>query len=190
MLSLDLPVHQPLTAAEFYQLCLAYPEQPLELSAQGELIVMSPVGGEGGIEEASLIGRVWQWNQESKLGKVFSSSTIFRLPNGAHRKPDVAWVTLSRWQALSSAEQKKFPLLCPDFVIELRSPSDRLTVLQDKMHEYMANGCQLAWLIDPQNQQVEVYTPGQAPTIQSFPTTLDGGQLLPGLVLELGNAIV
>jgi Uma2 family endonuclease len=190
MLSVDLPIHQHLTAEEFYQLCQAHPEQPLELSAKGELIIMSPVGGEGGIEEANLITTVNLWNRQTQLGKVFSSSTIFRLPNGAHRSPDVAWVKLSRWQGLSSAEQKKFPPLCPDFVIELCSPSDQLAILREKMHEYLVNGCQLAWLIDPQNQQVEIYHPGLAPEIKSLPTTLDGGQILPGLVLELGNAIV
>ncbi|MDS3859548.1 Uma2 family endonuclease [Thermosynechococcaceae cyanobacterium BACA0444] len=176
---------QRLNAAEFYQLCMTYPDQSLELTANGELIIVSPVGGIGGAQEASLIGQVWAWNATKKLGQVFSSSTIFRLPNGAHRSPDVAWVKLGRWQTLTEIERQKFPPLCPDFVIELRSPSDRLIVLQEKMQEYLANGCHLAWLIDLQNQQIEIYRPGLACETQSLPTRLEGGELLPGLVMTI-----
>ena len=175
-----------LNREQFYQLCLNNPDLNLERNLQGELIIMSPVGGISGKKEANLIADLIIWNRQKKLGEVFSSSTIFSLPQGGERSPDVAWVSLEKWEKLTEKEREGFPPICPDFVIELRSPSDRLTVLREKMHEYLANGCQLAWLIDRQNQQVEVYTPGQAPHIQSFPTTLDGGDLLPGLVIEMG----
>ncbi len=146
-----------LTDEQFYRLCLANPEWQLERTAKGELIVMSPVGGVSGNREAALISRVWAWNESTRLGYVFSSSTIFRLPNGGERSPDVAWIQRERWEALTPEEQEKFPPLCPDFVIELRSRTDSLKVLQEKMQEYLNSGLRLGWLIDPLQEQVEIY---------------------------------
>jgi len=141
---LDLKPLIQLTEEDFYQLCQNNPEVPLELSKNGELIIMSPIGGEGGNKEANLIGRVMMWNLESDLGLVFSSSTIFNLPGGGSRSPDVAWITKEKWDTLTPIQKKKFPPICPDFVIELRSPSDRLKPLQEKMQEYL--DCGLSWV--------------------------------------------
>jgi Uma2 family endonuclease len=129
-----------LTDEQFYQLCIKNSDRKLELTAQGVLIVMAPVGGESGNREADLITDLNNWNRRTQLGKVFSSSTIFKLPDGSQRSPAAAWVKSSRWEALTMEERKKFPPLAPDFVIELRSETDRRSDLQTKMEEYQANG--------------------------------------------------
>jgi Uma2 family endonuclease len=174
-----------LTDEQFYRLCRSNPDRQLELTASGELIIMPPVGGISGNQEASLIGKVWFWNEATKLGYVFSSSTIFCLPNGGRRSPDVAWVKQERWDALTPEQQEKFPPICPDFVIELRSRTDSLLVLQEKMNEYLSSGLQLGWLIDPQQQRVEIYRPNQSVEIVSFPTRLSGEPALPNFSLDL-----
>ncbi|MGB5974991.1 MAG: Uma2 family endonuclease, partial [Nodosilinea sp.] len=150
-----------------------------------------PVGGESGNREATLITKVGIWNEQTQLGFVFSSSTIFSLPEGGDRSPDVAWVAKSRWQALSPAQREAFPPICPDFVIELRwrsqsyglSRSDRLPPLQAKMQEYLASGLRLGWLINPQDQQAEIYRPNQAAEVLPLPATLSGEDVLPGFEL-------
>ena len=159
---------------QFYQLCQDNENWQLEQTAQGELIIMPPVGGLSGNRESNLIGELWLWNRQVQLGKVFSSSTIFTLPNGAKRSPDVAWIAKERWDALPLEEQEKFPPLCPDFVIELRSHTDSLSQLQEKMQEYLNSGLQLGWLINPQSQQIEIYRPNQTVEIVQLPTTLLG----------------
>jgi Uma2 family endonuclease len=116
---------------------------------------------------------------------LFSSSTIFTLPNGAKRSPDVAWVKSDRWESLTLEEQEKFPPLCPDFVIELRSRTDSLSQLQEKMQEYLNSGLQLSWLINPQEQQVEIYRPNQAIEIVQLPTILSGEKVLPEFILDI-----
>jgi Uma2 family endonuclease len=154
---------------------------------------MSPVGGVSGNREADLIGLVWMWNQQTQLGRVFSSSTIFRLPNNGDRSPDAAWVSLERWSALTTEEQEKFPPICPDFVIELReaklsrreSRTDPLRPLQEKMQEYLNSGLRLGWLINPQDEQVEIYRPSREVEIVQFPVSLSGEDVLPGFVLNL-----
>jgi Uma2 family endonuclease len=154
MVSLTLPlvletteVH--LTDEQFYQLCRSNPDLTIERSAKGALIVMSPVGGEGGSYESEFGIDLGIWNRQSKLGKTFSSSTLFKLPNGGDRSPDAAWVELSRWQALTPEQRRKFPPIAPDFVIELRSPTDDLELLQAKMQEFMNAGVQLGWMLNP-----------------------------------------
>jgi Uma2 family endonuclease len=174
-----------LTDEQFYRLCLANPERQFERTVKGELIIMPPVGGVSGNREAALISRVWTWNESTELGYVFSSSTIFRLPNGGDRSPDVAWVKRERWEALTPEEQEKFPPLCPDFAIELRSRTDSLKVLQEKMQEYLNSGLRLGWLIDPQQERVEIYRLNQPVEIVSFPTQLSGETVLLGFTLEL-----
>jgi Uma2 family endonuclease len=171
------------TREKFYDLCMANPDIQIERTAQGELIVMSPVGGESGRQEASLIIKLGNWNIQTGLGEVFSSSTIFSLPSGADRSPDAAWVKLSRWEALTPKQRTGFPPICPDFVIELRSASDRLKPLQEKMQEYLDNGLLLGWLIDPQNQQVEIYRQNKPIEIVTMPATLFGDDILPGFTL-------
>lgn len=170
---------------QFYQLCVVNRDLSLELNATGELIIVPPVGGESGNQEADLITDLNIWNRQTGLGKVFSSSTIFKLPNGAKRSPDAAWVKLERWEALSLEERKKFPPLVPDFVIELRSESDRLKPLQDKMLEYLENGVRLGWLINFQDKQVEIYRQTQSVEVGIIPITLFGEDVLPGFELRL-----
>ena len=174
-----------LTDEQFDQLCIANPEQPLELTAAGVLITMSPVGGESGREESRLNARVFIWNEISQLGEVFSSSTIFKLPSGSKRSPDVAWVERSRWEGITQLEREKFPPLAPDFVIELRSRTDQLADLQAKMTEYLANGVRLGWLINPQERTVEIYRLGQDTEVLQAPISLNGEDVLPGFELIL-----
>lgn len=190
MVSLTLPlvlnaseVH--LTDEQFYQLCLSNPELTIERSAKGALIVMTPVGGEGGNYEMELGADLTFWNRQTQLGKTFSSSTLFKLPNGGDRSPDAAWVELSRWQSLTPEQRRKFPPIAPDFVIELRSPTDDLELLQAKMQEYMDAGVRLAWMINPQEQQVEIYRQGQPQEVRELPTELSGEDVLPGFVLSV-----
>ncbi|WP_413161496.1 Uma2 family endonuclease [Capilliphycus salinus ALCB114379] len=184
---LNLEPITTLTREQFFQLCQANPDLHLERSPNGELIIMTPIGGEGGSQEASLIAKVVFWNEQTQLGVVFSSQTVFSLPGGGERSPDVAWVELSRWQALSQEEREGFPPICPDFVIELRSRSDRLKSLQNKMQEYLASGLRLGWLINPKDKQVEIYrqgvgADGEAPVqVVGMPAVLSGEEVLPGL---------
>jgi Uma2 family endonuclease len=185
-LSLDFSTVK-LTDEQFYLLCIQNPERKLELTATGVLVVMAPVGGESGKEEARLNAKVFNWNEDSQLGEVFSSSTIFKLPNGSQRSPDVAWVELDRWEALTVEQRKKFPPLAPDFAIELRSESDRLSDLQAKMREYQENGVRLGWLINPQDRTVEIYRFGQEVEILQSPDSLNGEDVLPDFVLNLSS---
>ncbi|MEO1211014.1 MAG: Uma2 family endonuclease [Cyanobacteria bacterium J06638_20] len=174
-----------LTREQFYELCLANPDASLERSAVGELIVVTPVGGESGSQEAHLITKVGIWNEQTQLGVVFSSQTVFSLPQGGDRSPDVAWVSQERWDALNPQDRQGFPPLCPDFVIELRSLSDRLHPLQTKMQEYLNSGLRLGWLINPRDKQVEIYRPDQSVEVVSMPTKLSGEETLPGFELTL-----
>ena len=176
-----------LTDEQFYQLCIANPEQPLELTAKGVLIVMSPVGGESGKREMNLGSQVYNWNSQTQLGEVFSSSTVFRLPLGSQRSPDVAWIKLERWNALTAEQQQKFPPIAPDFVIELRSRTDSLSDLQEKMLEYRVNGVRLGLLINPQAQQVEIYRVNQEVKILQSPTEVNCDEVLLGFVLDLSQ---
>ncbi len=182
---LNLEPITTLTREQFYQLCLNNPELQLERSPQGELIIMPPVGGESSRKEAKLIIDIGNWNEETKLGIVFSSSTVFSLPNGGDRSPDVAWVALEKWENLTQKERDGFPPISPDFVIELRSKSDRLKPLQEKMQEYLDSGLKLGWLINPQQKQVEIYRPNQTVEIVNMPVNLSGENVLPELEMTL-----
>jgi Uma2 family endonuclease len=170
---------------QFYQLCQDNENLQLERIARGELVIMPPFGGLSGNRESDLNAELWLWNRQAQLGKVFSSSTIFRLPNGGDRSPDVAWVRSDRWESLTLEEQEKFPPLCPDFVIELRSRTDFLGQLQEKMQEYLNSGLRLGWLINPQDQQVEIYRPNQVVEVVQLPTTLSEEKVLPGFILDI-----
>ncbi|MFN6536026.1 MAG: Uma2 family endonuclease [Nostoc sp. EkiNYC01] len=174
-----------LSDEQFYQLCLANRDLSLEMNAAGELIIVPPVGGESGNQEAGLIADLEIWNRQTKLGKVFSSSTIFILPNNAKRSPDAAWVKLERWEALTLEQRKKFPPLVPDFAIELRSETDRLKSIQEKMQEYIENGLRLGWLINPQDANVEIYRIQKAVEVIQMPAILSGEDILPGFELQL-----
>ncbi len=174
-----------LSREQFHTLCAANPDVKFERNATGELIIMAPTGGETGRINSGLNAQLWLWNQQSGLGVVFDSSTGFSLPNGADRSPDLAWIPLERWQSLSQEERRGFLPLCPDFVLELLSPTDSWLKAQLKMQEYMENGARLGWLIDPQAKQVGIYRQGQPVEIVSSPQTLSGEEVLPGFVMHL-----
>jgi Uma2 family endonuclease len=183
--TLDLSPIITLTREEFRKLCAANPEMKLERSAKGELLIMSPTGGETGNWNSELTSEVVFWNRQSQTGKTFDSSTGFELPQGSDRSPDVAWIPLEKWQALTPEQQRGCLPLCPDFVIELLSPSDSWKQGQAKMEEYRANGCRLGWLLDPKGQRVAIYRPHQPVEILTAPATLSGEDVLPGFVLNL-----
>jgi Uma2 family endonuclease len=183
-LTIDLSPIVHLTRTEFYKLCAANPDMKLERSPQGELIVMSPTGGETGNCNSSLNGELYLWNRQTKLGKCFDSSTGFSLPNGGDRSPDAAWIPIEKWDALTPEERQGFLPLCPDFVIELLSPSDSWKQGQEKMAEYMENGCRLGWLLDSKHKRVAIYRQGKPIEILEIPTTLSGEDVLPGFVLN------
>lgn len=188
-LTLNLDSVVQLTDDVFYALCRANPGVKFERTAKRELIVMPPTGGDTGSRNFEIYIDLGNWNRQTKLGKAFDSSTMFQLPNGAYRSPDAAWVQLERWEALSPEERETFPPICPDFVIELRSSSDSLKAVQNKMQEYMENGVRLSWLIDPQSKQVEIYRQGQKEEILQAPTSLSGEDVLLGFVLSLNQVL-
>jgi Uma2 family endonuclease len=147
-------------------------------------MIMPPIGAISRNQESDLNGFVWLCNRQAKLGKVFISSTIFTLPKGGKRFPDVVWITNERWDALLREEQEKFATIGPDFVIESRLRTDSLTQLPAKMQEYLDSGLRLGWLIDPISQKVAIYRQNQEVEIASLPTTLSGEDVLPGFTLE------
>lgn len=157
----------------------------LEWTAEGALEVMSPTGGETGNQNLTLTVHVGSWAMRDGSGVAFDSSTGFRLPNGAVRSPDASWVTRERLVVLSAEQKRKYIPLCPDFVLELRSPSDALTTIEAKLREYIANGARLGWLLDPETRTVQVYRPDQAVETRTNPETLAGDSVLPGFTLDL-----
>lgn len=184
MVALQLKPILELTDAVFEQLCRQNPDLRLERTAQGELIAMAPAGSETGYYNADLLGQLWQWNRQKRLGIVLDSSAGFTLPNGAIRSPDAAWISLPRWHALTPEQRRRFAPLCPDFVLELKSPSDDLSTLQAKLQEYMENGAQLGWLIDPETCQVYCYRLGQPVQVCDRPNTLSADPVLPNFTMD------
>ncbi|MEM6837598.1 MAG: Uma2 family endonuclease [Cyanobacteria bacterium P01_C01_bin.120] len=184
-LTLNLHPVAQLTETAFKTLCASNPEAKLERTATGELVIMSPTGGETGRRNLNISMQLGMWNEQAGLGVAFDSSTMFQLPNGAFRSPDAAWVELSRWQALTDEEREGFCPLCPDFVIELRSPSDSLKTLREKMTEYIDNGTQLGWLIDPKTKHVEIYHSNTAPETLNAPQITAGEPVLKDFPLNL-----
>lgn len=180
-LELDLT----LSDEQFWQLCRDNDDLRFERTAEGSVIIMSPTGGETSRRNADLIFQLQAWNRQYRLGEVFDSSGGFQLPNGANRSPDAAWVQRDRWHSLTREQKERFVPLCPDFVVELLSPSDSLTKTQAKLQEYINNGTRLGWLIDPQRQRVEIYRPGQAVEEMRSPQVLSGEDILPGFQLDL-----
>jgi Uma2 family endonuclease len=179
------PILEKLSDEVFYEFCLANDRWRIERTAEGDIIIMPPTGGKTGIRNFKLIGQFSAWVEADGTGKGFDSSTIFKLPNSAQRSPDLAWVKNERWQALTDEEQEKFPPLCPDFVVELRSRTDSLKSLQANMQEYIDNGAQLGWLIDPFERKVYVYRPQHQAESFDDPQTLSGAPLLSGFVLDV-----
>ena len=156
-----------------------------ELTAEGELVIMPPTGGETSVQDGELYGQLWLWARRDGTGIPFGPAAGFRLPNGALRGPDAAWVLRGRWEALSESERKTFPPVCPNFVIELRSNSDTLASVQRKMNEYIENGARLGWLVDPIQKRVHIYRPGTPVEVLDNPNTVSGEPLLSGFELDL-----
>jgi Uma2 family endonuclease len=174
-----------LTDDQLFELCQLNRDWRIEYTAQGELLVMPPTGGETSNRNAELTYQVQAWTRRDQAGVAFDSSGGFKLPNGATRSPDAAWVRRSRLAGLTREQKQKFLPLCPDFVIELRSPTDNLQAVLDKMQEYLDNGAQLGWLLDPLTRWVHVYLPQRSPEILEAPSTVSADPLLPGFVLDL-----
>ncbi|KKD39267.1 MAG: Uma2 family endonuclease [Limnoraphis robusta] len=174
-----------LSDEQFFDLCQKNRDFKFERTASGVLVIMSPTGGNTGRRSIKIATQLEIWSSQTNLGEAFDSSTGFKLPNGANRSPDASWVSRERWDSLTAEQREKFLPLCPDFVVELRSASDRLKTLQDKMQEYRENGAKLGWLIDPKNKKVEIYRPDREVEIQENPKTLSGENVLPGFVLDL-----
>ena len=170
---------------QFYQFCRDNAELKCERDATGEILVMSPTGGETGLRNFELIGQFWLWNNRYKLGYCFDSSTCFKFPNGANRSPDLSFITKQRWEQLSLQEREIFPPIVPDFVLELMSPSDSLKAAQQKMQEYLDNGVQLGWLINRKEGQVEIYAPDKEIMVLEKPDAIANQTILPELTLNL-----
>ena len=175
-----------MTDDQFFKLCQANRDLRFERTANGELIIMPPTGGETGNKNARITQQVMNWTDADGTGIAFDSSTCFKLPNGADRSPDASWIKLERWDALTDEEKQKFPPICPDFVIELLSPSDSLKTTQEKMKEYIDNGVRLGILINRKSRQVEIYRPGKEVEVLDFPATVSGEDVLKGFILNLG----
>ena len=179
------PLKRLLAGNNFFEFCQANEELRFEITKEGEMLIMSPVGSEGGHRNFNLAVEFGTWVKADGTGIGFDSSTGFTLPNGAKRSPDVSWIRRERWEAIPKKQRKKFAPICPDFVVELRSETDALEALKEKMTEYIANGAQLGWLIDPLEKKAYVYRPRVRVKVLNRPKTLSGEPLLKGLKLDL-----
>jgi Uma2 family endonuclease len=175
----------PLSDRTFARLCRANPDLRLERTAKGALVIMPPAGTDSGGRNLELSLQLALWSKRSGLGRAFDSSTGFTLPNCAIRSPDASWIAQDRWAALTEEQKKTFAPICPDFVVELRSPTDPRSKLRAKLLEYIAQGARLGWLIDPMRREVTVYRPGQKPELRKDPKTVSGEDVLPGFTLDL-----
>jgi Uma2 family endonuclease len=185
-LTINLNSIANLSRSQFRQIANDNPDMKLERNKQGNLIVMAPTGGETGNFNADLNGQLYVWNRTSQSGKIFDSSTGFELPEGGDRSPDVAWITIDKWAALTPEQRRGFLPLCPDFAVELMSRSDSWIQTQAKMVEYMESGCRLAWLLDPKGKRAAIYRVGKPPELLTAPDSLSGEDVLPGFVLDTG----
>jgi Uma2 family endonuclease len=172
--------------SQLFDFCQLNRDLRIERDADGVLVLMAPVGGASSVRNSELARQLGNWANRDGSGIAFDSSVGFILPNGALRSPDASWVSKERWAELTVGEREKFPPLCPDFVVELRSPSDRLATLQQRMRELMRNGAQLGWLIDPRRGAVLVYKPGEPVQTLVGPSAISADPVLPGFVLDLG----
>ncbi len=177
------------TPDDLKQFIQGHPDLRVELTREGELVIMPATFPKSGRRNAKLTARLENWSEAAQLGETFDSSTLFTLPNGAIRSPDACWIEKSRWDAVGEEDQDDLMVICPDFVAELRSKTDRLSAVQKKMREYMDNGARLGWLIDPKSKRVEVYRPGQEVEILNAPASLSGEDVLPGFVLDLSGIL-
>ncbi|MDJ0649036.1 MAG: Uma2 family endonuclease [Xenococcaceae cyanobacterium MO_188.B19] len=207
MTKIAIPQGFKITAQQFEQLATYEQEARLELTASGELIIMSPTGGSAGRKNRRLTQQLGNWTDKNGAGEAFDSSTVFVLPNGARKSPDASWVKLDRWNELTLEQQDGFPPIVPDFVIELVSASDlknqryqdlQLKMTSDpapsygareraRMQEYIDNGVKLGWLIEPKTKTVEIYRPGKSVEVLNNPKSISGEDILPGFILDLSN---
>jgi Uma2 family endonuclease len=185
-ITINLNAIANLSRSQFRQIANDNPDMKLERNKQGNLIVMAPTGGETGNFNADLNGQLYVWNRTSQSGKIFDSSTGFELPEGGDRSPDVAWITIDKWEALTPEQRRGFLPLCPDFAVELMSRSDSWVQTQAKMVEYMESGCRLAWLLDPKGKRAAIYRVGEPPELLMAPDSLSGEDVLMGFVLNTG----
>jgi Uma2 family endonuclease len=176
-----------MTVQEFYEFCLANQDLRIERNANGEVIIMPPAFSDTGNRNVKISQQLANWSDQDGTGESFDSSAGFTLPNGAMRSPDAAWIRLERWNALSDEQKASFAPICPDFVIELRSSSDTLSSLQEKMQEYLSNGILLGWLIDRKNRRVYIYRPGQIEECLENPDPVSCDPILPGFVLNMSK---
>jgi Uma2 family endonuclease len=174
-----------LSEDQFFELCQLNRDLRIERNAEGELLIMSPAGWETSDRNSEINMQLRQWAKRDRTGMVTDSSGGYTLPNGATRAPDAAWIARARLEPIPPARRERFLPVCPDFVLELRSPSDRLQDLHDKMQEYLANGARLGWLLDREPRHVYVYRPGAPVERLENPETLSGDPVLPGFVLDL-----
>lgn len=188
LVDLKAIAHQ-VTDSELLELSSDNPDIKFETDKAGKLIIMSPTGSSTGEKNSSLLIQVGNWNLSTKKGKVFDSSTGFKFSDGAVRSPDVSWIEISRWNELSPQQQDQFAPIDPDFVIELRSPTDKLKDLRQKMIEYIDCGVRLGWLINPQDKEVEIYRQGQEKEVLNNPTKLLGEDVLPDLTVDLTDIL-
>jgi Uma2 family endonuclease len=177
------------TAADFAAFAAENSYLQLEMTKEGVMIVMMPVGPIGSKRNAKLTARLVNWAETDGTGEAFEATAGFKLPNGAERSPDACWIRLDRWEALTQEEKETFSPICPDFVVELRSRTDRLKPLQAKMREYIENGAQLGWLIDPVKKKVHIYRPGAPVEILANPSEISGEPLLKGFTLKLAGIL-
>ena len=174
-----------LTDEQFFQLCQKNKDIRFERNAKGDLIIVPPTGGETGNINAEISGNLGIWNRQTKSGVCFNSSVGYQLPNSANRSPSCSWIPIEKWNNLTPEQRTKFLPLCPDFLIELMSPSDSLSETQTKMKEYQENGMRLGWLINRNSQQVEIYRIGKDVEILDSPQTLSGEDVLPEFILDM-----
>ncbi|MGJ5631422.1 Uma2 family endonuclease [Nostoc sp. CALU 1950] len=187
-LVLQIPSSMQMTDEQFFEFCQVNRDLRIERNKFGELVIMPPTGSETGNREVNISGQLWVWSEQDGTGITFSSSTGFKLSTGAERSPDASWIKLERWNALSPKQQEKFAPICPDFVVELKSPSDNLQTLKEKMEEYMNEpGIQLGWLIDRKQHKVYIYRPGLPEECLENPVTVSGESVLPGFILNMSK---
>lgn len=186
-LTVNFPALKSISVEQFYEFCLANRDLRIERTASGEVIIMPPAFSDTGNRNMKIAQQVANWAEQDGTGEVFDSSAGFTLPNGATRSPDASWIKLERWDALSEEQKASFAPICPDFVIELRSQSDTLSGLRNKMQEYIDNGTLLGLLIDRKNRNVYIYRPNQEPEILENPETVSGEPVLPGFVLRMAK---
>ncbi|MEH2313484.1 MAG: Uma2 family endonuclease [Nostoc sp.] len=187
-LVLQIPSSMQMTDEQFFEFCQVNRDLRIERNKFGEISIMPPTGGTTGNRGGNIFGQLWVWSEQDGTGITFDSSTGFKLSTGANRSPDASWIQLERWNSLSPKQQERFVPICPDFVVELKSPSDNLQTLKEKMEEYMNEpGIQLGWLIDRKQRKVYIYRPGLPEECLDNPASVSGESVLPGFILNMSK---